>query len=100
MSRLPFNPDCGLDIATTTIRQLDQIATIQYYGYRVVTHPNGMHFVHEAYYDFREGLLGIASEPAHVCAETLEDLEDVHRAMSDALREPILTLADLLPGEE
>jgi hypothetical protein len=100
MSRLPFDPDCGLDIASTTIRQLDQIATIQYYGYRVVQHPEGTYFVHEAYYDHDEALLGIASEPAHVCADTLDDLNAVHRAMADGLREPILSLADHLPQED
>lgn len=102
MSRLPFNPDCGLDIATTTIRELADVATIQYYGYRVVCHPDGTHYIHEAYYDYREGLLGVAQKPAEPCADTLNALRDVLDMMEDALKEPILNYNDLiahLPSE-
>jgi len=99
MSRLPFDPDCGLDIATTTIRNLADIATIEYYGFRVIQHPGGVHYIHEAYYDYREGLLGVARKPAEPCADSLDALGDVLELMDDALREPILTLDALLPSE-
>ena len=77
MSRLTFDPGCGLDISTTTIRQLEDIATINYWGYRMVQHhdPDAL-YVHEAYYDHREGLLGIANRPAAPCGDNMEELEE------------------------
>jgi hypothetical protein len=96
MSRQPFDPDCGLDIATTTIRELEDIATIQYFGFRVILHPDGVHYIHEAYYDHREGLLGVAQKPAEPCADSLDALGEVLELMEDALREPILRLDALL----
>lgn len=96
MSRLPFNPDCGLDIATTTIRELADLATIRYFGYRVVRHPSGSYYIHEAYYDYREGLLGVAQKPSEVCADSTELLAEVLEQMQDALREPVLDYEDLI----
>jgi len=90
MSRHPFDPTCGLDIATTTIVELADIGMIQYFGFRVVLHPSEQHYVHEAYYGHNEALLGIARSPAHVCADSIDELEEVVQSMRDALREPVL----------
>ncbi len=95
MSRLTFNSSCGLDISSTTIRQLEDIATINYWGYRVVKHgKKGILFVHEAYYDHREGLLGIANEPAAACGDTREELEENIELITQALNEPVLDYED------
>lgn len=95
MSRLPFDPSCGLDISTTTIRRLEDIATINYWGYRVVKHGDeGVLFIHEAYYDYREGLLGIAKRPASPCGDTREELEENLELITQALNEPFLDFAD------
>lgn len=100
MSRLTFDPGCGLDISTTTIRQLEDIATIQYWGYRVVRHENPVAlYIHEAYYDHREGLLGIANRPASPCGETPEELEENMELIRQALTEPVLDYADFLVEE-
>ena len=100
MSRLTFDPGCGLDISTTTIRQLEDIATIQYWGYRVVRHENPSQlFIHEAYYDHREGLLGIANRPASPCGDTMEELEENMELIRQALTEPVLDYADFLVEE-
>lgn len=92
MSRSPYDPDCGLDIASTTIREFADFATIEYFGYRLVRHPEGVIYVHEAYYDYREALLGIARKPASPCADSVEALREVIDQINDALREPILDL--------
>ena len=95
MSRLTFDPSCGLDITTTTIRELEDIATINYWGDRVVRHgETGALFVHEAYYDHREGLLGIANEPASACGDTREELEESIELITQALNEPVLDYND------
>ncbi|MEM1041893.1 MAG: hypothetical protein AAGI91_04620 [Bacteroidota bacterium] len=100
MSRLTFDPSCGLDITTTTIRELEDIATINYWGYRVVRHEGETAlFVHEAYYDHREGLLGIANRPAHTCGDTMEELEENIELISQALNEPTLNYADYAVGD-
>ena len=95
MSRLTFDPGCGLDISTTTIRELEDIATISYWGYRVVQHqePDTL-YIHEAYYDHREGLLGIANEPAAACGDTREELEENIELITQALNEPVLDYGD------
>ncbi len=97
MARVSFDPGCGLDITTTTIGDLADIATISYYGYRLVRHPDGTHYVHEAYYDYREGLLGIARKPAEPCGDTTEGVDEVLQMMKDAVREPVLRYADQVP---
>ena len=94
MSRLTFDPSCGLDITTTTIRELEDIATINYWGYRVVKYTNGSLFIHEAYYDHREGLLGIANDPAAACGDTREELEENIELITQALNEPVLDYED------
>ncbi len=95
MSRITFDPSCGLDITTTTIRELEDIATINYWGYRVVRYEGeGVLFIHEAYYDHREGLLGIANEPAAACGDTREQLEENIQLITDALDEPVLNYHD------
>lgn len=101
MSRLTFDPGCGLDISTTTIRQLEDIATINYWGYRVVRHesPNTL-YIHEAYYDHREGLLGIANRPAAPCGESMEELGESMSLLAQALDEPLLHYADFLVEDE
>ena len=95
MSRLTFDPSCGMDITTTTIRELEDIATISYWGYRVVKHQGkGVLFVHEAYYDHREGILGIANDPAAACGDTREELEENIELITQALNEPVLDYKD------
>ncbi len=95
MSRFTFDPTCGLDIATTTIHTLEDIATISYWGYRVINHDgeDGL-FIHEAYYDHREGLLGIAKKPATACGDSREALQETVGMIADALDEPTLEFAD------
>ena len=101
MSRLTFDPGCGLDISTTTIRELEDIATINYWGYRIVQHedPETL-YIHEAYYDHREGLLGIANRPAAPCGDTMEDLSESMDLLAQALNEPTLHYSDFLVEDE
>jgi hypothetical protein len=96
MHRRPFNPDCGLDIATTTIRDVESLSAIRTYGYRVVLHPDGVHFIHESYYDSEGQLLGVAQKPAEPCADTLLELKMVLEDMMDALEQDILTISNLI----
>ncbi len=97
MSRLTFDPGCGLDISTTTIRQLEDLATIHYWGYRVVRHEGPVAlYIHEAYYDHREELLGIAKRPAAPCGDTMEELEENMELIRKALGEPVLPYTDFL----
>ena len=101
MSRLTFDPGCGLDISTTTIRELEDIATINYWGYRVVQHedPSTL-YIHEAYYDHREGLLGIANRPAAPCGDSMEELNESMDLLAQALNEPTLYYSDFLAQDE
>lgn len=93
MPLAPFTPPCGLDIAATTIAAGD-MARISYWGYRLVVHDGGVCFVHEAYYDDREGLLGVALAPARPCADSPEELRAELDLMGEALAEPSLRYAD------
>lgn len=93
--RLPFDPDCGLDITSTTIRALEDIATIASYGYRIVEHTDGLLYIHEAYYDHKDALLGIAEAPARPCADSLPGLSEALRHMHQAFTEPTLSLEKL-----
>ena len=100
MSRLEFDPGCGLDISTTTIRRLEDIATIHYWGYRLVQHESPAQlYIHEAYYDRREGLLGIAHRPAAPCGETTAEVREHLALIVQALDEPVLYLANFLVGD-
>lgn len=90
----PWNAACGLDIATTSIRDPAVLAAIAQYGFRVVLHGDGTHFLHEAYYAEDGSLLGIARKPAEPCADTLDDLATVLEDMRHALAEPVLTYTD------
>ena len=67
MLRNAFTPPCGFDLMTTTVDSPEGLAAIAFWGYRLVVHPDGTFFVHETYYDDREGVLGIAREPARPC---------------------------------
>ena len=91
MLRNPFTPPCGFDIATTTVTALDAIS---FWGYRLVVHPDGTHFVHETYYDVREGLLGIAREPARPCGSGTSDVLDELGRMKEGLAEATLRYLD------
>lgn len=91
MLRNPFTPPCGFDISTTTVIALDAIS---YWGYRLVVHPDGTHFVHETYYDDREGLLGIAREPARPCGSDPSTVRDELERMKDGLAESSLRFLD------
>ena len=91
MLRNPFTPPCGFDISTTTVAALDAIS---FWGYRLVVHPDGTHFVHETYYDAREGLLGIAREPARPCGGDKSDVLDEINRMTDGLAEAPLRFLD------
>ena len=85
MLRNPFTPPCGFDISTTSVE--GDLSAITLWGYRLVTHPDGACFIHETYYDEREGLLGIAREPARPCGDTAEDVRDELRRMEEGLAE-------------
>jgi hypothetical protein len=96
MSRRPWDPDCGLDIATTSIRDAALLSAISHYGYRVVRHHDGTHYLHESYYADDDSILGIARKPAEPCADTLTELAVVLEDMQDALLEPVLDYADYI----
>ena len=94
MLRNAFTPPCGFDLATTTVVTPDGLAQISYWGYRLVVHPDGACFVHETYYDVREGLLGIARQPARPCGDTAADVRDELERMNEGLTEAPLRFLD------
>ena len=98
MVRATFTPPCGFDISTTTVESSHGLASISYWGYRAVVHPDGSFFLHETYYDNREGILGIAREAARPCGETLSDVESELRQMTEGLAEPPLRYSDYDSG--
>ena len=92
MLRNPFTPPCGFDISSTTVT--GDLGAIASWGYRLVTHPDGACFIHETYYDAREGLLGIAREPARPCGDTAADVREELRRMEEGLAERALRFLD------
>lgn len=94
MVRSTFTPPCGFDIATTTVESARGLASISYWGYRVVAHPDGSYFFHETYYDEREGILGIARTPARPCGEQLDEVQQALTQMQEGLAEPALRYTD------
>ena len=100
MLRNSFTPPCGFDLATTTVAGADGLAAIAFWGYRLVHHPDGTCFVHETYYDGREGLLGIAREPARPCGDTSADVRDELARMGEGLAEPPLRYLDYVATPE
>lgn len=99
MLRNAFTPPCGFDLATTTVADPHELASISYWGYRAVVHPDGSCFVHETYYDDREGILGIAREPARPCGDTVEDVQDELDRMEEGLAEQPLRYLDFATDE-
>ena len=98
MVRSTFTPPCGFDISTTTIEHASGLAAISYWGYRAVIHPDGSFFLHETYYDEREGILGIARAPARPCGETVADVREEMAQMTQGLDEPALRYTDFDRG--
>lgn len=94
MLRNTFTPPCGFDLSTTTVSTQEGLAAISYWGFRLVLHPDGSCFVHETYYDQREGLLGIARTPARPCGDTTSDVRDMLERMEEGLAEPALRFLD------
>jgi hypothetical protein len=94
MTRHAFTPPCGFDLAATTIRDLDDLEAIATWGYRLVEHPDGTLFVHEAYYDRDGALLGFATPPTRPCGESVEVIREELGWMQEALEEPALRYAD------
>lgn len=94
MLRNAFTPPCGFDLASTTVEPGGGLAAIAYWGYRLVVHPDGTCFVHETYYDRREGLLGIARQPARPCGDGPSEVHDELARMADGLAEPPLQFVD------
>ena len=94
MLRNAFTPPCGFDLMTTTVDSPEGLAAIAFWGYRLVVHPDGTFFVHETYYDDREGVLGIAREPARPCGEAASDVHDELKRMAEGLQERPLRLLD------
>ena len=94
MLRNAFTPPCGFDLATTTVATPERLASIAFWGYRLVVHPNGTCFVHETYYDGREGILGIAREPARPCGDAAAAVHEELARMDEGLREPPLRYLD------
>jgi hypothetical protein len=90
MLRNPFDSDCGLDIATLTNSHPGLLNEIEFWGYRLVLHPDGMHHLHEAYYGRREAILCISLKPTTICAETLDEMVEMLEEVSGAVREPVL----------
>jgi hypothetical protein len=99
MLRNAFTPPCGFDLATTTVDSTPGLAAIAYWGYRLVVHPDGACFVHETYYDAREGLLGIARAPARPCGDTAADVRDALERMEEGLAEAPLRFLDYAPDD-
>ncbi|MEM1115747.1 MAG: hypothetical protein AAF845_06825 [Bacteroidota bacterium] len=99
MLRNAFTPPCGFDLATTTVAGPHELTSIAYWGYRAVVHPDGSCFVHETYYDAREGLLGIAREPARPCGDTVQEVQDELDRMEEGLVEPPLRFLDYATDE-
>lgn len=98
MVRSTFTPPCGFDISTTTVESESGIASISFWGYRVVVHPDGSFFLHETYYDDREGILGIARAPARPCGDTVTEVRDGMSQMLEGLGEPALRYSDYDKG--
>ena len=94
MLRNAFTPPCGFDLMTTTVDSPEGLAAIAFWGYRLVVHPDGTFFVHETYYDDREGVLGIAREPARPCGEAASDVHDELKRMAEGLQERPLRLLE------
>jgi len=92
--RNSFTPPCGFDLATTTVATESGLASIVYWGYRLVTHPDGTCFIHETYYDRREGILGIAREAARPCGHSAAEVLEELTRMEEGLREAPLRLLD------
>ena len=100
MVRSAFTPPCGFDISTTTVEGARGLAAIAYWGYRAVSHPDGSHFFHETYYDAREGILGIAREPARPCGDSVDEVREALEQMQEGLAEPTLRFSDFDRGAE
>lgn len=96
MLRNVFTPPCGFDLATTTVATTESLAAIAFWGYRLVAHPNGTCFVHETYYDKREGILGIAREPARPCGDSVDDVDEELGRMMEGLQEQTLRFLDFV----
>jgi len=94
MLRNAFTPPCGFGLVTTTVGSSEGLAAIAFWGYRLVTHPDGTCFVHETYYDKREGILGIAREPARPCGSSGEEVEDELVRMAEGIVEAPLRFSD------
>ncbi len=94
MLRNVFTPPCGFDLTTTTVATSDGLAAIAFWGYRLVVHPDGTCFVHETYYDGREGILGIARAAARPCGDDAAAVLDELQRMEEGLREPPLRMLD------
>lgn len=92
MLRNPFTPPCGFDIATTSVT--GDLSAIAYWGYRLVAHADGSCFVHETYYDAREGVLGIAREPARPCGDSGAEVGAELDRMKEGLAESSLRFLD------
>lgn len=99
MLRNAFTPPCGFDLATTTVRHPNDLVSISYWGYRAVIHPNGSCFLHETYYDAREGILGIAREAARPCGDTVAEVRDELSRMEEGLLEQPLRYLDYATDE-
>ena len=99
MLRNAFTPPCGFDLATTTVASASGLAAIAFWGYRLVIHPDGSCFLHETYYDAREGLLGIAREPARPCGDTADDVHHALERMNEGLSETPLRFLDFAPDD-
>ena len=94
MLRNAFTPPCGFDLATTTVTTASGLASISYWGYRLVVHPDAACFLHETYYDAREGILGIARQPARPCGDSASDVRDELERMKEGLAESSLRFLD------
>lgn len=100
MLRNPFTPPCGFDLTTTTVNSPKGLAAIDSWGYRLVVHPDGTCFLHETYYDQREGILGIARAVAHPCGDDAAAVREELALMSEGLAERALRYLDFVETPE
>ena len=99
MLRNAFTPPCGFDISSTTVSGPHNLKSISYWGYRLVVHPDGSCFVHEVYYDVREGILGIARAPARPCGDSVVEVHDELARMEEGLAESPLRFLDYVSAD-
>jgi hypothetical protein len=73
--------------------------TMSHWNYRVFSHPGSLgndewYDIREVFYDDSGHPEGTTMEACHPCGDSLEDIENDLKYMMQALKKPVLTLAD------